>query len=405
VVNGGNALPLDYQGEQFIPMQLLRVLLDARKIWDGGIGVYIRNLIAGLVENPAISLSILVPKRIVQDPKFAKYSWLDCVEVIEEDTKPYSCDELFHLGRKVTKNRFDLFHTPHYVLPFGIKVPTVVTIHDLIHVRYPEKFYYPFLSTPLILSAMKRAARILTVSQATYDDLKRLYPVSKVISKIRVVPNAIEPCFLKKCDNSAENLNSRFKITSPFFLAVFSNLKPHKGIKDLLYAFLAVKKRLQKQEMSLVKDFKLVLVGQGMEALPNMDILLEQLDEVRDVFILGRVSDEDLLNLYASASALVVSSLAEGFGLPVIEAQSQGCPVISRPVPCVKELLTEHDIVCTDFSNEALENALITFLERYSCGEYEDPFVDTIEKVKRFDRNELAKVVSKVYEEAFLHGC
>ncbi|MGI6525023.1 MAG: glycosyltransferase family 4 protein [Bdellovibrionota bacterium] len=382
-----------------------RVLLDARKIWDGGIGVYTQNLITGLSEVAEIELSILVPSKICNSAEFATYPWLDRVKVVVEDAKPYSLEEMFKLGKRITSDKYDLYHSPHYTLPLGIKIPTVVTIHDLIHIKHPEKVYYPFIATPLIVSALKRSSRVLTVSQSTLNDLKRLCPLPSVTRKLRLAPNAINPAFLAECKNPNEYLGNKFKLTSPYFLSVFSTLKPHKGINDLLQAFLALKKRSNAIGGAYAKacnDFKLVLVGQGMESLPSMDTLLEQVGGAKDVFVLGAVSTEDLLNLYSGATALVVPSLAEGFGLPVIEAQAQGTPVISRPIPSVLELLSKHDIACADFSKDALEAGLTTFIERYACGEYVDPLFDVADKMKRFNIAEIAKTISFVYEEAVL---
>ncbi|MDP1591075.1 MAG: glycosyltransferase, partial [Prosthecobacter sp.] len=86
------------------------------------------------------------------------------------------------------------------------------------------------------------------------------------------------------------------------------------------------------------------------------------------VHLLGMVSREDLCQLYAAADALVVASYAEGFCLPVLEAHVCGTPVIARPVPAVLELLSASDTVCTDFSLNALQDALVDFSGRAHSG-------------------------------------
>ncbi|MCB0333568.1 MAG: glycosyltransferase, partial [Bdellovibrionales bacterium] len=215
----------------------LRVLVDARKICDGGIGVYTNNLICGLLDRDT-RVSVL------GDPaKISEMPWSSDVLCLPEYARPYSLDELFGLARRVDFTQYDIFHTPHYVLPFGIPIPSIVTIHDLIHIHFPEKVYYPWIASALLRSALKRASRVLTVSQATFQDLHRFVSGRHdLMQKISVVPNALDPYFLDH-EPSGDFVRSRFGITGHYFLAVSSMLKPHKGVRDLFEAFAAFQRR------------------------------------------------------------------------------------------------------------------------------------------------------------------
>ncbi len=370
--------------------KVMRVLLDARKIFDGGIGVYIRNLIAGLVESKTVDLSLLVMESEIGSSRLSNQPWLSEVKLVPQNIKPYSLAEMFQLGRKISPKEYDLFHVPHYTLPYFVKVPTVVTIHDLIHIKNPERMYYPFIASPMIFSSLLRADRVLAVSKATLNDLKRFCPLKSLDKKISYIPNAIDPKFLTECSAPKEFVANRFKVRTPYFLAVFSNLKPHKGAKDLLEAFIALKKETK-------SDFKLILAGQGMESMPELNRILEHLDECKDVLIVGSVTSEELTNLYAGAAAVVISSIAEGFGLPVIEAHAKGVPVVARPVPALLEQLTPYDECCEDFSVDSLERAMSSFIERHN--ENQDVSDKIKDSLKSYDRTEIAKAVSMMYRE------
>ena len=321
-----------------------RILIDGRKLGDGGIGVYISNLVEGLVALGDISVAVLSRRE--------RESMLSCrnsVEWIFDDAKSYSLDEYLFMPRRVDFSRYDIFHAPHYCLPFRIPIPTVVTIHDLIHIKHPERFFYPLIARPLIGSAVARASAVIAVSRDTRDQV--IAETRVVASKVRYIPNAIAP-FLSVPETDTHQQGSK-----AYFLAVISNTKPHKGVEDLLKAYRSFAERHQRvRRMDPLPSLK--LVGFGAERVIQEELFQATLAGLKGVEILGAVDARDLRRLYHGASALVVPSIAEGFCLPALEAQSVGTPVVCRPVPAIEELLTERDIVADDLSVRALEMAL-----------------------------------------------
>ncbi len=392
--------PLDYSAPPLIRPHL-RLVLDARKIEDGGIGTYIQNLICGLVQRPEIELSLIVRSA----GAVSRFNLAPAVRLIEHAAASYSLEEMFLMARGVNWADYDLYHSPHYTLPYGIKIPTVVTIHDLIHLQYPEKNYHRLIAKPLILSALKRGDRILTVSAATYRDLCALLgPASKLCRKIQVVPNAVDPFFTEnpiERELSIQHVAYRFGLRGQFLLGVLSNAKPHKGITDLLQAFARLREYTRQiPSLKSSRELKLVLVGQGSEGLVFRDNLLEEAGAVPGVHLLGQVSRDDLLHLYSAARALVVPSLAEGFCLPVIEAQALGTPVIARPVPAVLELLSANDLACRDLSLRALESALIDFVKRPIELRFEPKDLQMQQHLRRFLLKDMTRSVLDVYKQA-----
>ena len=373
----------------------MRILIDARKLGDGGIGVYIENLIHGLSALEGVRVSALCPSS-----KIAAWTASPQLELIAEDTRPYSLAELTVLGRRADPKKFDLYHAPHYTLPFGLKIPAVVTVHDMIHVYSPERRFYPWIAAPLIYSALRRAGRILTVSEASCDQLCRFMgEESAARSKIRVVPNAVDPLYLveRRATDAGRSVNSCY------LLCVLSMLKPHKGVEDLVWAFRGLLDSAS-SPAELASRVKLVLAGRGTEQRPRLQELVASAGLEGRISIAGAVSKDQLAQLYGGALALVVPSRAEGFCLPVIEAKACGVPVVARPVPAVKELTGECDVVCRDFRIESLTEGLAAALTRAATA-VQPAWSDALARTRRevaakYDRVNVARQVLSVYMEA-----
>ena len=147
----------------------IRLILDGRKLGDGGIGVYTANLIAGLVDAGGVDVSVIVRSVAQILPSFSQnVTW------IQDPAKPYSLDELIGMPRRIPFSEFDIFHAPHFVLPYRVGIPTVVTVHDMIQISHPEKFYYPWIARRLIGSSIRRADAVIAVSRHTRSEVLNL---------------------------------------------------------------------------------------------------------------------------------------------------------------------------------------------------------------------------------------
>ncbi len=353
----------------------LRLLIDARKLLHGGIGVYTANLIAGLLEvapqKESLDLAVMGSSEAV-----AQFSWASQVEVIEDTTKPYSLQEYLALGSKISKLG-RVFHTPHYVLPRSLHVPAFVTVHDLIHVNAPERWYYPLIAKPLLRSALRRASGVFTVSEASAREIREFMPDPLLSRKLFVVPNVLNSALLRQGSIDRER---------PYLLSVLSMNKPHKGLSELLEAF-----RLLRSD-SRWSTLRLLIVGEGSEKIER-----DRIPE--NVEIIGRVSTAQLGRLYSGACAVVVSSRVEGFSLPVLEAQSLGSAVVSGPIPAVKELLTRFDVLCEQFGSRALCDGIKEILQRRLVEQEDRNDVESIRA--RFDRGVIARRILTCYREVF----
>jgi alpha-1,3-rhamnosyl/mannosyltransferase len=323
----------------------IRLLLDGRKLKDGGIGVYTDNLIRGLLEVGGVSITVLYGDERCRDVQYAGE-----VEWLWDPASPYSIDEMLSMPSRIDFSRYDIFHTPHYMLPYRVSIPTVVTVHDLIHITHPEKFWYPSVAKFLIRSAVRRADAVLAVSRHTRTGLRELTGAGE--TKIQYIPNAISPRVLAGSQDVAHNDDEL-----PYLFALFSNTKPHKGLSDLLAAYREFREGRRWADFA-TQCPSLVLAGFGVHYLvdsPEGEALLKANEGVR---VVGSLSDGELRRSLRGARALIVPSLVEGFCLPAVEAQAVGTPVVCRPVPALLELVGEQDTVAESFSVGSLSNAI-----------------------------------------------
>lgn len=205
------------------------------------------------------------------------------------------------------------------------------TLHDVAFVTHPESYRRSFRLWYRIMAGtlVRRAARVATVSTFSRDEIVRVF--SPGVRPIDIIPNGVDE-FRAQPDGAPADprLNG-----NAYFLAVGSAAR-HKNIPRLLDAYSELRRRLDPAP-------SLAIVGGGGKGFQQ-----EDLADIPGVVELGRVSDEQLARLYANALALVYPSLYEGFGIPPLEAQSAGTPVIvSRRRPFT-DLLPEDSAAWCD---------------------------------------------------------
>ncbi len=253
----------------------------------------------------------------------------------------------FHLRRE----KLDLVHFPHFNVPLLTPGKFVVTIHDLILTHFPtlrattlSPLIYRLKSLAyrlVIFGAVKRAKKIITVSEFTKDDLITQFKVKaeKIAVTYEGVANLAkgrDSLFVAKLDNQ-ETLK-QYHIANNFLLYV-GNAYPHKNLETLLriFAKLLVRK----------PDLRLVLIGKEdyfynrVHASARALNLWQKENINSPVIFPGYVSDAQLEILYSEARAYVFPSLYEGFGLPPLEAMARSCPVISSNRASLPEILGE----------------------------------------------------------------
>ena len=304
----------------------MRVALDARKLHDGGIGTYIRGLLGTLrssyrgdewiaLVDPADQTGMRdVYTGTVRPVRAGKYGLMEHVVVPAEARRAGA----------------ELLHAPHYTLPLGWSGPSVVTIHDLIHIRF-ARFHPPgaaLYARFMAGLAVRRARVVMADSEATKRDVIELLGAPE--ARIRVVPLGVDPVFSLKDAAYVENYREQRRLPDGYVLYVGAR-KGHKNLELLLRAWAT---------MRTSERPPLVLSGIPWAADDPLAVLAQALGVAGVVRFSGKVTDERSLSLlYSGASLLVQPSLAEGFGLPPLEAMACGTPVLSSDAASLPEVL------------------------------------------------------------------
>ncbi len=292
----------------------MRIGIDCRKIADYGIGTYIRGLLSAYADAAGDDTFVLFGPPAI-DPLVPPALHAERAIV---DAPHYSVQELMTVGLAARRARIDVFHAPHYVVPY-VGAPVVVTIHDLIHLRIAHRNpMKPIYARSMIRRALRASAAVLTVSESVREEIERDFPSAR--GKVEAIPNGVLPLFSAEPDPRDPAVIRDLGLTPRAFFLYVGNDKPHKRLDLLIEAW----RRAGPQ----MPDVRLAIAG----AAPA-PYAAEQ-----GVTVAGRVADADLASLYRSALALVQPSDFEGFGLPVAEAMASGTPVICSDIPPLREV-------------------------------------------------------------------
>ena len=306
----------------------MRVAIDTRKIHDFGIGTYIRNLLRQLARIDQNTEYIL----LCREPDLGIAAQLGPnFRGVVEPSPNYSLREQIHVPWVLRRERPDVYHAPHYVLPPAVRCRSVVTIHDCIHLMFPQylpnRAAYAYARASM-WAAARRSDRILTVSEASKRDILHFFNVKP--EKIVVVYNAIDEHFsATPSEEQVARIRERYQLDHKFVLYV-GNIKPHKNLVRLIEAFSQLRRTHD--------DLKLLIIGDEISKYATLRRAVHRYKLHKHVRFLGYLKDDTLTVLYRLASVFVFPSLYEGFGLPPLEAMASGTPVVTSNVSSLPEV-------------------------------------------------------------------
>ena len=307
-----------------MPGVSFHLALDARKLTDFGIGTYVSHLLRGLGEHEEIRLTGLCrPEHEERITALVPHA-----RVVPVSARGYTVAEHISLPMALWREKVDLVHIPHYVVPFGLRRPVVSTVHDVIQLFYPpeRKTNIGLLYLRTVMNAtLRRSRRVITVSRTSRRDLIRLFNADE--GKLKVVPNGVDPELeTRPPADVLQELKERFDLKPPLLLVV-SNDKPHKNLDTALRAF-----HLGLRTHGL--PGQLVFVG-GMRPDGRLARKVSGLGLENRVRFLGRVSQNDLHNLYHLSAVLLHIALYEGFGFRKEGVKSMAAKLNGRYENCL----------------------------------------------------------------------
>jgi glycosyltransferase involved in cell wall biosynthesis len=250
-----------------------------------------------------------------------------------------------------------------------------VTLHDIAFVRFPQTFDWKFrlFYTLLIPQILRHSKVVFTVSAFSKGEIERFYGVDS--AKISVIYNGVSPIFFPHLDEKKE----------PYILAV-SSLNAQKNFHSLIKAF----NRLS------IPDIKLYLVGSMNKSFAALE-LIEEVEGNPNIVFKGRVEDDELIALYSNALCFVYPSFYEGFGIPPLEAQACGCPVVCSHAASLGEVGGESVVYCDPYSVDDIAHHIRVVLEDESL--QQRLRAKGFENIKRFSWEASARKMGKVLEE------
>ena len=330
----------------------MKIAIDARKWRDYGIGTYVRNLVRRLAHLDRETTYFLFCNPA--DQATLRDLAENFVPVVDS-SRGYRVQEHVTIPHKVRKLGADLLHSPHYVLPLLCRRRAIVTIHDCIHLLFPEylpnQVVAPRYAKAMMASAIRRSDLVLTVSEASRRDILDFYPWASP-DKVEVVPNAIDDAILEDPgEEEMERVRERYQIRGRFVLYV-GNIKPHKNLERLIAAFGRLKERPGHE------DVKLLIIGDEINKYAGLRRSVEAAGVRQDVRFFGFVPVRTLSALYRLASAFAFPSLYEGFGLPPLEAMACGTPVVTSRLSSLPEVVGDAALLVDPYSVEEIADGL-----------------------------------------------
>jgi len=343
----------------------MKVGIDARMfgphVGGGGLGRYVEQLVIHLqsLEDQNRYVLFLKPENFdackVSNDRFLKRN---------VDIHWYTLKEQLQLAKRIDRENLDLVHFPHWNVPWNIRTPFVVTIHDLILLEQPRSakvstrnllvFAIKYLGFKFTITrTIQRSRHIIAVSEYTKQSILTFFPntdpnkISVVHEGVTILGNeSSEKLQMQGAGKAARSRTETYgdkpqgprneaaegiSELSPYFLYV-GNAYPHKNLEALLHAFSFFHK--------LHPEVTLVLAGRNDVFYKNLQKELDEIDVPNEnVRFIMNPSDSELHDLYQNATLYLFPSRIEGFGLPALEAMQEGVPVAAAKAGSLPEIL------------------------------------------------------------------
>lgn len=360
----------------------MKIGFDARMIKHPGIGRYIKSLLPELLkQGRAVHEFVLFG----DTSELGEIAEKGGARVVQWNAPIYSVQE--QIFPKACIQGIDVLHVPHFNIPVLCPKKLIVTIHDLIYLLFPEALNVPFgrqYARFMIGSALKKSDKVITVSEHTRNDIKKLFGTT-YYDKINVVYEAADRDFHRVEDKTRiADLQCRYRLSDRIILYVGS-IKPHKNVGTLMKVF------------ELLKQWglphQLVICGRWDK---KEDALKDKVG-VPSVKYIGEIPFDDLNVLYSMADVLVHLSRYEGFGLTVLEAMQCGTPVVASDSSSLPEVVG--DAALTVRPDNIHETADIVYNVLMNPQMREDMIEAGQERAKRFSWKSTASKTLKIYND------
>lgn len=254
------------------------------------------------------------------------------------------------LTLKMITARPDVLFIPSHTVPWIHSANTVVTIHGLEYEYFPESYTYwqrSYLKFSTYLGA-RWSKKVIVPSKNTKNDLAKFYQVQ--LDKIKVIPHGSNDLSVF----GSKSPEIKFYFQDHDYMLFIGRLERRKNIVRIIDSFNHVRRQLNAQ------SFKLVLTGKNGIGYEEIKQAIAKSPFKNDIIVKGYVTDEEKYSLMKKASVFIYISLYEGFGMPILEAQALGIPVVVSNCSSIPEVTGEGAILVDPTAKAEISNALLS---------------------------------------------
>lgn len=291
----------------------------------------------------------------------------------------------YSLPKLVKLYKIDIIHMPCAWFT-SKKINTVVTIHDLIEIKTPKyNQIFNFIKTRMIYSSIKNAKHIISVSKSTARDINLTRN-----SGITVIHNGNDK--LKNLKQSPEIL-SKYNLDKHRYFVFVGTLQKHKNLDKAILSF--------NKLVTFHNNYKLVLIGQKDNSYSILIELIKKLNLNKEIIMTGHLPDSEKDNLVMYSRCLILISKYEGFGLPILEAQSMGVPVICSNRSSLPEIAGDGALLANP---DDINDIFLNMKSVIENNELKNKLVELgLKNIERFSWQKCAEETLEVYKMALIH--
>ncbi len=355
-----------------------RILIDARMVGPVGHGIarYVNAIARALKDLDDRSKLPYEPVFIVSSPSIA----FDGFETIRSHVPFLDPREMLILPKLLQRARAALYHSPSFSSLIRCPCPWVVTVHDLIHLRYggvAQKLYYRAVLRPFA----RKAKRVMTVSEFSKREIEAWGGLAD--GNISVVHNVVDPPQPGALSTDrVKSLLARLGLESERYFSCLAPLKPHKNLEMLIRAYLVYRYECQAKR---IEPWPLVMTA--MDA-PKAD----------GVIRVSGLKDPELMALLGASGALASPSLLEGFGLPPLEAAVRGVPLLVSRIPAHVEALQDLEQGEAVWLDPSSQSAWTEAFHRAASRSVRAPSPQSRDRIlERYSLRKMGEGVDRVY--------
>ena len=353
------------------------IAIDARMVNASGIGTYLQGLLLGLSKKDLTGYALTLfgnPPDLPQGP------W----NVRKVSAPIYSIREQLLIPSATIRQGCELFHAPHYNISWMIRSRTVVTVHDVIHLKFPQYWPSPVARAYahiFFTHIIPKARAILTVSENTKRDLIEILGIPA--DRITVTYPAVDHARFQNIDPSLQSEFNQLGLSRDYLLYI-GNLKEFKNVERLVDAYCLIRSKDKNIP-------ELVMVGRNF--IKGFEKRLENTPGIRWI---GEVRRDLLPAFYKNALLFIFPSLYEGFGLPPLEAMASGTPVLCSSRASLPEVVGNAAVMIDPENTEALAAAMSALM--HDPQKRKDLSAKGLQQAAQFSWDRMADQTLQVYQ-------